>query len=154
MIGFMEQGINSQAMIENGLRHARASGSDFLPSVGKFVKWCREEAAKQIGLPTEEHAYAQLHRIMGPRDRNRDWSLAHPAVYWAYQNLDWFLVSKKPDLEQRKDFSLVWAEAKKQAAAGFKFPAPPMALEQLSGEKAPPEVIKKSLGNLKAMFDE
>ena len=36
MLGFMEQGINSLEMIEAGLRRARASESDFLPSVGKI----------------------------------------------------------------------------------------------------------------------
>jgi hypothetical protein len=154
MLGFMEQGINSQAMIENGLRHARASGTDFLPSVGKFVKWCREEAAKQIGLPSIDQAFSQLHKIMGPRDAKRDWSQAHPAVYWAYRNMDWFLVSQKPETEQRMEFLAVWEEARRLAGEGFVFPAPPIALEELRGEKAPADVIKKSLGNLKALFDD
>ncbi|WP_153448751.1 replication protein P [Vibrio algicola] len=41
---FMENGIVSMSMVETGLQAARESSSDFLPSVGKFITWCRGDA--------------------------------------------------------------------------------------------------------------
>jgi hypothetical protein len=39
--GMFENGINSMDLVERGLIEARKDPSDFLPSVGKFVAWCK-----------------------------------------------------------------------------------------------------------------
>ncbi len=38
---FMENGIVSMAVVDKGLSVARECKSDFFPSVGKFISWCR-----------------------------------------------------------------------------------------------------------------
>lgn len=39
---FYENNINSVELVRNGLIMARKSDSDFIPSCGKFVKWCQQ----------------------------------------------------------------------------------------------------------------
>ena len=81
------------------------------------------------GLPESRKAFSDLNRIMTPRNANRDWSVAHPAVYWAFLRLDWYLVSSRPEKDQYAAFEEVWREAKKMALSGFKFPDPPAMIE-------------------------
>ncbi|HIF9180973.1 replication protein P [Photobacterium damselae] len=51
--GMMENGITSMDQVRRGLTRARQQESDFFPSVGKFISWCRdlddwEEAFKRM----------------------------------------------------------------------------------------------------------
>lgn len=39
--GFIEEDINSEEMIQRGLKKARADTSDFVPGLGKFMSWCK-----------------------------------------------------------------------------------------------------------------
>lgn len=41
---FLENGIVDMATVEKGLSNARESKTDFFPSVGKFIDWCRNDA--------------------------------------------------------------------------------------------------------------
>lgn len=150
--GFAEQNINSLELINNGLRMARKSGSDFIPSVGKFAQWCRDGILEQRGLPSEREAYSDLQRIMGPRAVTREWDTAHAAVYWAYTRLDWHLLSQKPDDDQRKEFGAAWSEVKKLAAAGHAFPEPPSAAQALPVLKATEATANKSIDSLRSLF--
>ena len=38
---FRENGINSDALVKLGMIEARKQPTDFLPSAGKFVSWCK-----------------------------------------------------------------------------------------------------------------
>lgn len=40
---FLENGIVDMATVEKGLSEARECNSDFFPSVGKFISWCRSD---------------------------------------------------------------------------------------------------------------
>lgn len=42
LLAFAENGINSLAMVDAGMRIARQQEKPFLPSPGQFVAWCRE----------------------------------------------------------------------------------------------------------------
>lgn len=53
-----ENGIRTEEMINVGLAHARKDPSDFLPSVGKFVTWCKPQHHHEhlaIEMATREH---------------------------------------------------------------------------------------------------
>ncbi|MDW6005489.1 replication protein P [Vibrio mangrovi] len=39
----MEQGVNTMALVQRGLRMARANPSDFIPGPGKFCAWCLDD---------------------------------------------------------------------------------------------------------------
>ncbi|EKO3556519.1 hypothetical protein P0F40_000855 [Vibrio metschnikovii] len=41
--GLVENGLSSMDAIQKGIRNARMSESDFFPSVGKFINWCRND---------------------------------------------------------------------------------------------------------------
>jgi len=59
--GFIESGINDPSMIEVGLSEARRDPNDFMPSVGRFIEWCR---------PTEDWQHGgQAYRIFEPSRR-------------------------------------------------------------------------------------
>lgn len=52
---FFENGINSVEQIKMGLAKARSSGTDFLPSPGKFISWCKPNP-EDLGYPSVEKA--------------------------------------------------------------------------------------------------
>lgn len=54
---FYENGINNTSLVKNGLIMARKSNSDFMPSCGKFINWCKVQP-EQIGWPTLDVAMA------------------------------------------------------------------------------------------------
>lgn len=43
LIACIENKINSMELVEFGLKNARKDDSDFLPSVGKFIQWCKPD---------------------------------------------------------------------------------------------------------------
>ncbi|HGS5009491.1 TPA: replication protein P [Vibrio parahaemolyticus] len=52
----VESRITNPSQIEQGLRMARKDGSDFFPSVGKFISWCGTNAK----VPDRDTAFAML----------------------------------------------------------------------------------------------
>lgn len=67
--------------IEHGLRRLRAEPSDFVPSPGKFVEWCRP-TPESLGLPPAERAYQEACRNAHPSARG-DARWSHPVIYHA-----------------------------------------------------------------------
>ena len=55
---FFENDITTKEQISYGLKKARAEGSDFLPSCGKFVQWC-SPTPEDLGYPSEAKALKQ-----------------------------------------------------------------------------------------------
>lgn len=79
---FIEAGINDwDRQIEVGLKGLRAEPSDFVPSPGKFINWCRP-TAESLGLQSPERAYQEACRNAHPSSRAAaKWS--HPVTYHA-----------------------------------------------------------------------
>lgn len=44
-------------LLKKGLRKARESDDQYLPKPIKFIKWCTEDSAQDIGLPDLHHAF-------------------------------------------------------------------------------------------------
>lgn len=76
--GMLEQGVRTEPMIRAGLSRARYEPSDFMPSVGKFLMWCKP-SLEAYGLPDSKTAADEF--IRGVRQDGYQYS--HPAVYWA-----------------------------------------------------------------------
>jgi hypothetical protein len=57
---FAENGIHSKQQLSAGMKHARASGSPFLPSPGQFIEWCKEASFSAAGMPDEEELYSMV----------------------------------------------------------------------------------------------
>ena len=55
----IEAKVSSMEQIGSGMAIARQSDVDFFPSVGKFIKWCKEGATKRLNLPDPKEAFRQ-----------------------------------------------------------------------------------------------
>lgn len=136
LTGLLEAGITDVGMIKAGLSKARRAKSPFIPSVGQFIDWCQSAQREALGMPSEDAAYAQVsHYVIKAKHRapNEDPPFIHPAVYWAYQNIDdipnWKLM--KTELH-RETFINKYRIAQEKAVQGFDFPKPPVLLVDYS----------------------
>lgn len=86
VMALIDARICSTEQISRGMAKARLSESDFFPSAGKFVGWCRL-SAEDMGAPVTSSAYheasSHCHQVM-----EHTWS--HPAVYEAGRRSGWF----------------------------------------------------------------
>lgn len=85
ILAFAENGITSLEQVKAGMRMARQQATDFWPSCGKFIGWCKEGSAAAAGLPTIDEVMAEFERYSANRDRYESpevfpWSA--PVMYW------------------------------------------------------------------------
>lgn len=122
--GLMAAGVTEFKQIARGVEKARLSESDFFPSVGKFVGWCRL-TPEDMGLPEEDAAWREVcqhcHHIL-----IHTWS--HAVVYEAGRRVGWFDVrncSGDHKLRSlRKAFSDHYAALLRKLEAGEEFAVP------------------------------
>jgi hypothetical protein len=75
---FLVEGINQLEQIRFGVERCRSLGTDFMPSVGKFVKLC-QPTPEMLGIPSNDKAFREALENSHPsRFGGRTWS--HPAV--------------------------------------------------------------------------
>lgn len=75
---FIVEKINQLEQIRFGIERCRALGTDFIPSVGKFVSLCLP-TPEMLGIPSHDKAFREALLNLHPARRtSRDWS--HPAV--------------------------------------------------------------------------
>jgi hypothetical protein len=75
---FIVAEINTLEQIRYGLQNCRQHGSDFAPSVGKFIKWCLP-TPEMLNIPSHDKAFREALLNLHPaRATSREWS--HPAV--------------------------------------------------------------------------
>lgn len=153
---FMECGITSVEQIQVGMRKARADESDFFPSAGKFVAWCKP-SPEDLGLPTVELAYREA-AINSHSPIAHRWS--HAAVYQAGKETGWFFLKSEPQRETQAEFKRVYADICERVMSGHVFAVPKPsenALEHHSnGARINTEENKKTaaaaLSGLRGMF--
>ncbi len=95
--GLMAAGVTDLKQIARGVERARLSESDFFPSVGKFISWCRL-SPEEMGLPPEDLAWREInqhsHHVLV-----HQWS--HPAIYEAGSRTGWFDIRTRSDERER-----------------------------------------------------
>lgn len=122
--GLMAAGVTDFNQIARGVEKARLSESDFFPSVGKFVGWCRL-SPEDMGLPPEDTAWSEAcqhsHHVF-----IHSWS--HPGVYEAGRRVGWFdirICSGERRLHGlRKAFSAHYAAVLQEIGQGKEFVMP------------------------------
>jgi hypothetical protein len=126
--GLMESGITSLSEIKLGMRMARASGSDFFPSVGKFIAWCKP-TPEAFGLPANQAAYNEACNQAHMASRGK-WT--HPAVYHAASQTGFFsLKQSTPGDATNKQFDHNYTVTLRKVMAGEDFELPiAVAIEQ------------------------
>ncbi len=89
--GMLEQRITNKAMVRAGIERARREPTDFMPSVGKLLSWCKP-TLDAYGLPDSKTASMEYIRWRS----NKNSSISHPAVLvagrtissWDVQHMD------------------------------------------------------------------
>jgi len=127
VLGFQEAKLFDMAKIHFGLSRLRASGSDFIPSVGKFIKMCTP-TPEDLGLPSLHLAYAEACRNAHPCAGN-EWS--HEVVRFAGNSCKHEIVTLSSQ-ESKKIFAYHYEIATRKFINGEKFDykEPEKALEE------------------------
>ncbi|WP_369427090.1 replication protein P [Providencia sp. PROV236] len=73
VLAFIENKITSVEQLKAGMSIARQQESDFWPSCGKFISWCREGMMQVIGFPSVCEVMAEMKRYS-----NMEWR--YPSV--------------------------------------------------------------------------
>lgn len=108
----VEAGITTPQQIERGLRVARQHNSDFLPSSGRFITWCKP-SPEDYGLLNFEQSYKQT---CLPSTNN-------PAVLFVLQRLDNLTKFQLgTDEERRKTWAGAWQRLGDYLERGGKIP--------------------------------
>lgn len=85
---FAENGIHSKQQLSAAMKHARASGSPFLPSPGQFIEWCKEASFSAAGMPNEDELYSMVMTYCARRG-----DFASPEQYPWKTNADYWMVT-------------------------------------------------------------
>lgn len=87
---FMVEGISQLEQIRFGVERCRMLGTDFMPSVGKFIKLC-QPTPEMLGIPPHDKAFREaLENAHPSRFDNRAWSheaVRHAALQCEMHNL-------------------------------------------------------------------
>lgn len=97
---FFENDINTKEQIAYGLKKARNSDTDFLPSCGKFVSWC-SPTPEDLGYPSEQRA---LRDCVSYRNAKKIGmvSNARPWLVELCKRVDWWLMNSASSQAEHK----------------------------------------------------
>lgn len=88
ILGFAENGITTVEQVKQGMKALRAKEDDFVPSVGKFIGWCKVVDYTQLGLPTLEKLLKRLNHFAAYGFEEADkFSFKNDAEYWLITDL-------------------------------------------------------------------
>ncbi|OCG38832.1 replication protein P [Gilliamella sp. Gris1-4] len=124
---FKENGITKLEYLRAGLKVARAQNTDFLPSTGKFIAWCKQGIAEQVGLPAPEELIRILMDFSAQRGiiEAEDYPFPNNACYWLVTDLMYESrernLSKKDLLEQAR---IALLDMTKKILDGYEVPKP------------------------------
>lgn len=157
----MESLVNTEEMINRGLKVVRAEESPFLPSPGQFCTWCKP-TAEDAGMPALEDAFKAARQECGKSKAVRSWP--HDAVYVAAQAAGFYDLRSTADTDKgfkhlKSKFERAYKEVAESVISGREIkdgdkvpalPKPekyePTSKVQKSGEKA--------IGSILAMLNE
>lgn len=126
ILAFAENGITTVEQLQAGMRMARQQESDFWPSCGKFIGWCKAGAAVSAGLPSVDEVEADFRRYCanrGGRPEDFDWSA--PVVYWIVTDVRrQMLQHNLTEAEVRKSIQHHLNRWAKRLASGERVPSP------------------------------
>ena len=145
---FLDEGINSQAQINAGLRKARKSGSDFFPSPSKFLEWTKP-TLEDFSLPTLEMAYKEAIDNSG-RVGTLHWT--HNAIYHAAHQVGLSALAVMNEEKAHKAFSHAYQKTCEAVMSGQALPEIPKAIERKEPVKASAEVANKHLEAMRVVL--
>jgi hypothetical protein len=139
---FVENGITAKEQVARGMMRARRDESDFFPSVGKFISWCRVQPA-DLGLPSEDQAWQEInqhsHHVL-----IHHWT--HPALYEAGRRTGWYEI--RNGSVKRETFKAQYQAVAAELADGAEFDMPAADSTRLehhtSGKRVTTEESKRA----------
>ena len=145
LTAFKENNINTLELVKCGMEGARSDSSDFLPSPGKFIKWCRERSF----IPLEKAWDDFIDQVKAPKHR-RNWSLVNPALFWVYQEIGSYDCHQKEEKDLKPIFKRAYERALQKHLQGFSFKGPEALIpEELSRGYATPEKVNSTLHSIR-----
>lgn len=145
ILGLAENGIKTINQVRNGMRELRAKDDDFVPSIGKFIGWCKQgNEYAHLGLPSADELAKRVKVFMGFGFEMEDqFAFATDLEYWLITD-----VYRKCKVNRWND---------KQFDAGVKETLDAWAGRLSSGESIPerrrqiPKTVKIKVTDEKAM---
>ena len=145
ILAFAENGITTRQQVAAGMRQARAIETDFWPSPGKFISWCKAAASAAVGLPDLDAVMREFERYNATRDQcaspeDFDWS--HPALYWIVLDMRHRMYQyKQTEQETLKTAQSLLADWGRRLARGEQIPQPS---PQIEDKRRPPSAAELS----------
>lgn len=88
ILGFAENGITTFELVKRGMAKVRSKPNGFLPSVGEFIAWCKQDRFEALGLPNEDELYNRLKKFQGYGMREaHKFHFESDAEYWLLTDL-------------------------------------------------------------------
>ncbi len=102
---FLENGIAQMKQVELGLQRIRQEPTNFLPSVGQFIAWCKP-TPEAIGCPDVDDAYRQACGFKYSKK-----ALSHPCIAYALAKISMYELSTKSEQQTKPRFAKRYQQA-------------------------------------------
>lgn len=145
---FMSERINRIEQIRFGIEQCRKLGTDFAPSVGRFIAMC-QPTPEMLGIPTTDKAFREACRNVHPGMAGiAEWS--HAAVYHAASESGFANLNTLPQDASRRLFDRNYQIAARALLAGEPLRKMPLALPAKTPTKSEQKVGQDALAALRA----
>lgn len=151
LTAFNESGINSVSQIKIGLKRLREDASDFAPSIGKFVLWCKPTLS-EMGLLEPYHAYKEASVNCGSNSGNRSWS--HKVVWHAARKTGFLELKSERRQDIFKQFEKDYAEVVRAFIAGEDLCEIPECIEHKKYDKCDQATSQQHVKNLRNILND
>jgi len=145
---FMAENINRIDQIRFGIEQCRKLGSDFAPSVGKFIKLC-QPTPEMLGIPSLEKAFREACRNAHPSMAGQGrWS--HQAVWHTAKECGFEPLNRLETSLGLKLFERNYVITVRRMIEGLPLQAMPLALPARAEARRTPDIGNKALAELRA----
>lgn len=145
---FMAEKITKIEQIRFGIEQCRKLGSDFAPSVGKFIKLC-QPTPEMLGIPPLEKAFREACRNAHPSMAGQGkWS--HDAVWHTAKECGFEPLNRLETSLALKLFERNYVITIRRMVEGLPLQAMPLALPAKAEARRTPDIGNKALAELRA----
>jgi len=146
---FMAEKITTIEQIRFGIEQCRKLGSDFAPSVGKFINLC-QPTPEMLGLPPLETAFREACRNVHPSMAGQaNWS--HDAIWHTAKESGFENLNRLETSLARKLFERNYVITVRRLIDGLPLQKMPLALPARVDGRRTPDVGNRALAELRAM---
>lgn len=145
---FMAEKITKIEQIRFGIEQCRKVGSDFAPSVGKFITLC-QPTPEMLGIPALDAAFREACRNAHPAMAGQaTWS--HDAVWHAAKEAGFESLNRLETSLAKKLFERNYVITVRRLVDGLPLQKMPLALPARAEGRRTPEVGNRALAELRA----